>query len=226
MKNPSLVRSAGIACIAVSLVLPLSSCGKRTEEPPSPKATVPPSGQAVSGPGVDSFLSQPESGTEEAPDLLADSLYFEMDGAAGDIGPEGDSIALSGPLQLLGADEEGSVGEIFPESPEPMPFAEIVYSWPEDIPADVPRFAEGRLSAVNTSGNAGMKIWSMTFDEVPDQVTSAYDEALKSAGFQTMTTLKTIGGLESGSITARKGGLRISFRKGSGMASLTATQSK
>ena len=227
MKNQGFIRGVGIACLASALLLPLSSCGKKADEASSSRTIVPPS---AAGPdaGDDSLLPVPEPGEEDGADLLSDSLYFDMDGDTADIGSDGDSIALSGPQQLLDVGEEGEAGEIFPESPEPLqvPAPEIVYSWPGDIPADVPRFAEGRLSAVNTADNAGMKIWSMTFDEVPDQVTSAYDEALKGAGFQTMTTLKTIGGLESGSITARKGALRISFRKGSGRVSLTATQAK
>jgi len=57
-------------------------------------------------------------------------------------------------------------------------------SWPEDLPADVPLFENGKLGAVMRSETEGGKGWTIYLKEVEKSSVKGYIDALKKAGWE------------------------------------------
>ncbi len=228
MKNHRFVHVTGVLLLCAALGLSLSSCRKQTEEAAPEKSEEPAvSGDGALQPETDSLAPEPPG--EAVPDTLEES-FAAPPAPEGDTlaVPEygGDSIALSGPEQLLSFTAESGepgFGALSPGAVEPP---RVPQTWPEAMPGEFPEFTDGKIVTVQTTDTPGMTMWSMTFEEVPDRVVGKYDEALKAKGFQTMATINTIDGREVGSITARKGKLYLAFMVGEGTANLSANQSK
>ncbi len=96
--------------------------------------------------------------------------------------------------------------------------------WPADLPGDVPKFTYGKIKAVTRSDTPEGRSWSVLCENVPGNIIKSYDNALKSSGFKTVSTIITSGEGEGGSITGEKDKLKVALITGNGNASLTVVK--
>ena len=96
------------------------------------------------------------------------------------------------------------------------------HKWPSDIPNDVPEFKDGKIERVATSNGPDYQGWSVFFQNVEMAALDSYDQALKNAGFETMSFKMA----EGGSVSGQKGSLIVScmFNKEEGGFMLTVHQ--
>ena len=70
--------------------------------------------------------------------------------------------------------------------------SEIAYgatSWPEDMPASVPKFAGGKVKAVTRSDQNGKKGWNVVVEDTEGSALEKYAGQLKEAGWTIMTQM-------------------------------------
>ncbi|MBT3383510.1 MAG: hypothetical protein HN778_18935 [Prolixibacteraceae bacterium] len=95
--------------------------------------------------------------------------------------------------------------------------------WPAEIPGNVPKFDFGKIENVSLSDLNDMKIWTMIFEKVPDDVLTKYQSQLKGKGFEThLISGDNVGGMLRG----EKGTLNLVVMAGEGNASLSVTLEK
>ena len=89
--------------------------------------------------------------------------------------------------------------------------------WPEDIPSEVPRLSSGKIRHATRSQSLEGMAWSVGFEEVPAGALKGYEEALKTAGFESVSNVSDDGGV----ISAQKGPLMVSLFVGGGNGQLS-----
>ena len=90
--------------------------------------------------------------------------------------------------------------------------------WPDEIPADVPEFKDGKIISVSTQEIDDSKNWVIIFEEVAPNALKNYQEALKTEGFNiSYTTIVASGG----HLAAEKGNLAVMLMAGDGNATVT-----
>ncbi|MBM3161851.1 MAG: hypothetical protein FJZ79_00615 [Chlorobi bacterium] len=82
-------------------------------------------------------------------------------------------------------------------------------TWPEDMPADVPRFASGIIRMATRTQTGDTDGWSVTIEQVPANSLREYDALLKKAGFETSLTIVTSDEGTGGTLQATKGPLTV-----------------
>lgn len=88
---------------------------------------------------------------------------------------------------------------------------ESARSWPDDLPAGVPRI-EGdiQIIRVTQTDSPELKAWSVYFEKLGKGILDDYNKELKSAGFKTM--IIKMG--EGGSVTGEKGNVVVTLASG------------
>lgn len=81
--------------------------------------------------------------------------------------------------------------------------------WPGDIPGDVPRFTEGKVTGVIRSHAAETKNWSLVLGGVEEGALTRYAETLKADGWEILVSMQMA---EGESVSARKGGMTLTLR--------------
>ncbi len=84
--------------------------------------------------------------------------------------------------------------------------------WPEDAPAEVPKFAWGTIINTTTTDMGESKNWGVHFKDVPTEALNKYDAELKKAGFETSKFTMNKGG----NVTGHKGRLIVTVNVGEG----------
>jgi hypothetical protein len=97
-------------------------------------------------------------------------------------------------------------------------------AWPEDMPAEVPKFSWGKIKAVTRSETPEGKSWVVVCENVPGNIVKDYESVLKSSGFQTVSTIVTSEEGEGGTVSGSKEKLKIILMTGSGSASLSVVK--
>jgi hypothetical protein len=97
-------------------------------------------------------------------------------------------------------------------------------AWPEDLPADVPKFSWGKIKAVTRSETPEGKSWVIVCESVPGNIVKDYESKLKSNGFETVSTIVTSDEGEGGTVSGSKEKLKIILMTGSGSASLSVVK--
>ena len=91
-------------------------------------------------------------------------------------------------------------------------------SWPDEIPAEVPEFKEGKIISVSTQEMDDSKNWVVIYEDVPQTAMKNYQEALKKKGFKiSYSTIVAQGG----HLAAEKGELAVMLMAGEGNATVT-----
>ncbi len=121
------------------------------------------------------------SSREKAAEKMAENILEKASGGKVDVDIKGGSVNV--------ATKEGTVswGE--------------ASGWPEDMPAGIPRFTEGKVTGVIRTHGAESKNWSLVLGEVKEGALSNYAEVLKGEGWEILT-LSQSAGYEA--LTARK----------------------
>ncbi|MBI5583944.1 MAG: heavy-metal-associated domain-containing protein [Deltaproteobacteria bacterium] len=79
-------------------------------------------------------------------------------------------------------------------------------SWPKDLPADVPAFAQGKIKGVTRSTQGGKQSWNVVLEAIETGSLQNYGKKLEAAGWKSLSTISTA---EGGMIQATKGKLLI-----------------
>lgn len=99
-------------------------------------------------------------------------------------------------------------------------------TWPEDMPAVVPRFSYGTVRMATRTQTGETDGWSVTVEQVPANSIREYDALLKKAGFATTLTTVTSDEGTGGTLQATKGAVTV-FIMGDGRAlTLAVSQDK
>jgi len=77
----------------------------------------------------------------------------------------------------------------------------VTTDWPQDMPADVPRFTLGKINGVNKSEAGGSKVWNVVVAETKEGALAKYADELKAKDWKIMTTTTAGSG---GSVMATK----------------------
>ncbi|NMW22325.1 MAG: hypothetical protein HKK67_11980 [Chlorobiaceae bacterium] len=96
--------------------------------------------------------------------------------------------------------------------------------WPNDMPADVPKFSYGQVKAVTRATMPEGKSWTVVCDNVPGNIIKDYEGKLKNKGFKTVATIVTSDNGEGGSVSATKEKLNVTLITGSGSTSISVVQ--
>ncbi len=96
--------------------------------------------------------------------------------------------------------------------------------WPEDIPAEVPKFSWGRVQAVTRSETPEGQSWVVVCENVPGNSLKEYESKLKSNGFQTSSSIVTSDGGEVGTVSGSKEKFQVFLMTGNGGASLSVVK--
>ena len=86
--------------------------------------------------------------------------------------------------------------------------------WPEDAPAEVPKFAWGTITNTTTTDMGESKNWGVHLKDVPTEALNKYNAELKKAGFETSKFTMNKGG----NVTGQKGRLIVTVNMGEGNA--------
>ena len=93
-----------------------------------------------------------------------------------------------------------------------------INSWPDEIPADVPEFKDGKILSVSTQAVDDSKNWVVIYEDVSQNALKNYQEALEDKGFKiSYTTIVASGG----HLAAEKGELTVMLMAGEGNATVT-----
>lgn len=93
--------------------------------------------------------------------------------------------------------------------------------WPADMPADVPRFTWGQITAVTRAETPEGKSWSVVCEKVTGDIVNEFASQLKSKGFKNISTVVTSGEGQGGVVSGEKDKLKVVLMTGSGTASLS-----
>ncbi len=93
-----------------------------------------------------------------------------------------------------------------------------VYSWPKEVPGDVPEFKDGKVISVTTQEMNDAKNWVIIFEDVPQTALKKYKEELETEGFKINYTTMVGNG---GHLAAEKGKLAVVVMVGDGNATVT-----
>ena len=96
--------------------------------------------------------------------------------------------------------------------------------WPADMPADVPKFSWGKITAVTRAETPEGKNWSVVYENVSGNMAKEFESQLKSNGFKNVTTIVTSGDGAGGVVSAEKEKLKVVLMTGNGTASLSVVQ--
>jgi hypothetical protein len=80
--------------------------------------------------------------------------------------------------------------------------------WPEDIPGDVPRFDQGKVTGVVRAHGADAKNWSLVLSDVEDGGLARYAEILKGQGWEILVSYQSADGE---TLTAQKGAMSVTL---------------
>ncbi len=80
--------------------------------------------------------------------------------------------------------------------------------WPDDMPADVPRFTMGKITGVGDRMTGGRKSWNVFVADVADGSLGKYTEELKGKGWRILMSVPQGGG---GTVLATKNDLAITL---------------
>ena len=79
-------------------------------------------------------------------------------------------------------------------------------SWPKDLPADVPAFAQGKVKGVTRSTHEGKQSWNVILEAIETGALQSYGKKLEAAGWKSLSTITTG---EGGMVQATKGNLMV-----------------
>ena len=96
--------------------------------------------------------------------------------------------------------------------------------WPADMPADVPKFSWGKITAVTRAETPEGKNWSVVYENVSGNMAKEFESQLKSNGFKNVTTIVTSGDGAGGVVSAEKEKLKVVLMTGNGTASLSVVK--
>ena len=96
--------------------------------------------------------------------------------------------------------------------------------WPADMPADVPKFSYGKITAVTRAEMPEGQSWTVVCESVPGNIVKDYEGKLKSSGFKTVSTIMTSDNGEGGSVSGTKDKLNVTIITGNGTASLSVVK--
>lgn len=81
-------------------------------------------------------------------------------------------------------------------------------AWPADIPGDVPRFDQGKVTGVVRAHSAEAKNWSLVLSDVEAGGLARYAETLKGEGWEILVSYQAA---EGETLTAQKGAMSVTL---------------
>jgi hypothetical protein len=146
-------------------------------------------------------------------------------------------------VSVLGACNQ-KTPELPPAAPKPVPAAadtsknsvtiesgrgsvEIIDAakpWPDDVPADVPRYSFGTIRKIIKTETPEGSSWDMAIDRLPEHALRDYEVALKAKGFETTSMIVAEKEGDRGSVTGLKGQLTVVLIGSGGSMSLSIIQ--
>jgi hypothetical protein len=153
------------------------------------------------------------------------------------------SLSLIALASLLGACNQ-KPPEQQPAAPEPAPAAadtaasavtiesgnstveitDAVKPWPDDAPADVPRYPYGTIRKVIKTETPDGCSWDMAIDHLPEHALRNYEAVLKAKGFETTSMIVPEKEGDRGSVTGIKEPFTVVLIGSGGSMSLSIIQ--
>lgn len=86
---------------------------------------------------------------------------------------------------------------------------DVAKPWPDDAPADVPRYSFGTIRKIIRTETPDGNSWDMAIDHLPEHALRDYEAVLKAKGFQTTSMIVAEKEGDRGSVTGIKGQLSV-----------------
>ncbi|NTW46975.1 MAG: hypothetical protein HGB16_02430 [Chlorobaculum sp.] len=96
--------------------------------------------------------------------------------------------------------------------------------WPDDAPADVPRYSFGTIRKIIRTETPEGSSWDMAIDRLPEHALRDYEVALKAKGFETTSMIVAEPEGDRGSVTGIKGPFTVVLIGSGGSMSLSIIQ--
>jgi hypothetical protein len=101
---------------------------------------------------------------------------------------------------------------------------DAVKPWPDDAPADVPRYPYGTIRKIIRTETPEGNSWDMAIDRLPEHALRDYEAALKEKGFETTSMIVPEKEGDRGSVTGIKGAFTVVLIGSGGSMSLSIIQ--
>ncbi len=125
---------------------------------------------------------------EKAAEKMAENMIEKATGGKVDVDLKGQGVKI--------ATKEGDIS--WGETAE----------WPEDIPGDVPRFTQGKVTGVVRAHGLDAKNWNLALSDVEPGGLANYAERLKAEGWDILSSVQMA---DVESVTAQKGGMSLTL---------------
>ncbi|UWX57694.1 hypothetical protein NY406_10990 [Chlorobaculum sp. MV4-Y] len=99
-----------------------------------------------------------------------------------------------------------------------------VKPWPDDAPADVPKYLYGTIRKIIRTETPEGNSWDMAIDRLPQHALRDYEAALKAKGFETTSMIVPEKEGDRGSVTGIKGAFTVVLIGSGGSMSLSIIQ--
>ncbi|WP_164926794.1 hypothetical protein [Chlorobaculum tepidum] len=101
---------------------------------------------------------------------------------------------------------------------------DAVKPWPDDAPADVPRYPYGTIRKIIRTETPEGNSWDMAIERLPEHALLDYEAVLKAKGFETTSMIVPEKEGDRGSVTGIKGAITVVLIGSGGSMSLSIIQ--